>query len=97
MSRWTYDPPDTDRYEPKPLEDVDVPDFDAPEPAIDPAEHASHSLIDALATLSQEIVLASSLTRLQALKEKTKRALQYADRVDFACSDAIDALLERLR
>ena len=97
MTRYSTNEPDVDRYEPKPLEDVDVPDFDAPEPAIDPAEHASHSLIDALAMLSQEIVLASSLARLQALKEKTKRALQHADRVDFACSDAIDVLLERLR
>jgi hypothetical protein len=32
MSRFAIDPPDDDKYEPKPVEDIDVPDFDQPDP-----------------------------------------------------------------
>lgn len=112
MSRWSYDPPYTDRYEPKPIEDIDVPDFTAtdapPDPSddlaciawaqqIDPAEHAAHALIDALTTLEQQIVLAPTLERLNVLRDLTKRAEQHATLVNGKCAAAIDALLERRR
>jgi hypothetical protein len=96
MSRWSYDPPDTDRYEDKP-EDVDVPDFTEPDPPVDPAEHAAHALIDALTTLEQQIVLATTLERLDVLRKLAKRAEQHATLVNGKCAAAIDTLLERRR
>jgi predicted nucleotidyltransferase len=110
MSRFVTDEPDFDRYEPKqdhysdgtPVY-ADIPDFDTPEPIIDPAENAMHSLIDALTTLEQQIVLATqlprdeSLRRLNALRKLTKRAEQHATLVHSKCADAIDRAMERIR
>jgi hypothetical protein len=65
--------------------------------SIDPAEHAMHALIDALTTLEQQIVLAPSLERLNALRQLTKRAEQHATLVNNKCADAIDRAMERIR
>jgi hypothetical protein len=98
-----YTEPDPHRYDAKPVEDIDVPDFDTPDPIIDPAEHAMHALIDALTTLEQQIVLATqlprdeSLRRLNALRQLTKRAEQHATLVNNKCADAIDRAMERIR
>ncbi len=113
MSRFDYKDPGTDPAYCDPLraeDDLDVPDFDAlatfdvhepppdqPLQLIDPAEHAAHAYIDALTTLEQQIVLAPSLERLNALRQLTKRAEQHATLVHNKCADAIDRAMERIR
>ena len=89
--------PDYDRYEPKPVEDMDVPDFDAPDPPVDPAEHAAHALIDALSTLEKAIAETQDLERACQLKELTRRAWRQMDKVDSYASGKIDLILERRR
>ncbi len=111
MSRFDYpSEPDADRYEPKPVEDIDVPDFDAPDPpnfvnnltlltAVDPAEHASHALIDALATLEQQIALCSDkdLERANQLRTMLHRHEQHVALVLNTAAAKVDEILERLR
>lgn len=65
--------------------------------AIDPAEHAAHALIDALATLEQEIVKADTLERAHALKQLIKRHYDQVNRVDLLASATIDLCMERRR
>ncbi len=149
--------PDLDRYEPKPVEDIDVPDFDAPDelagltPAgrqlahdldriidildppkctcwfgtdstfgdsdqrmkcavhgesaqvIDPAEHAAHTLVDALGTLDQEIAKVLDLPREQQLARANqlqkimRRAWADVTRVADNAGDKVDQIVERLR
>ena len=97
MSRYAIDPPDEDRWEPKPVEDVDVPDFDQPDPPVDPAEHAAHAVIDALTDLEQAIATATTLERAHALKQLTRRAYHHVNLVDLKASAKIDDLVERRR
>lgn len=89
--------PDYDRYETKPVEDVDVPDFDAPEPPIDPVEHAAHALIEALATFEKEIASNQDLARAWVLKRHTERAWKAVDRVASLALDQLDMIVERGR
>jgi len=98
--------PDYDRYKPKPVEDIDVPDFDQPEimdsvlvyrEAIDPAEHAAHALIEALATLDQEIATATTLERANVLRKMLKRAWADVTRVSDNAGDKVDRLMEKIR
>lgn len=97
MSRYAINEPDPDRYEPKPLEDVDVPDFDQPDPPVDPAEHAAHALLEALGTLEQELAQTTDLARAHALKQFTKRAFDAVNRLDLKASAKIDDVMERRR
>jgi hypothetical protein len=106
MSRYAINPPDEDKYETKPVEDIDVPDFDAPnfavvqrflDPPVDPAEHAAHALIDALTTLEQQIVLNYDLERANLLRKMLQRAWQHVDLVSGKAASRVDEILERLR
>lgn len=100
MSRYDYRDPGTDPAYCDPLradDDVDVPDFDQPDPPVDPAEHAAHALIDVLTTLEQEIVQTTDLERAHFLKGLIKRHAQHADAVDLKASAVIDRIVERRR
>lgn len=97
MSRWHQDPPDDDRYADTPVDVADVPDFDQPDPIIDPAEVAAHNLIDALTTLEQEVAKATELGRAHTLKQLIKRAYHHVNLVDLKASAKIDDVMERRR
>jgi hypothetical protein len=86
--------PDYDRYEPKPIDVQDEPTDDDP---IDPAEHAAHAIIDALATFEQELAITLDLSRVQTLKNLLKRAYASVDSVDLKASAKFDEILERRR
>ena len=79
------------------VDDTDTPDFDNPDPPVDPAEAAAHALIDALTTLEQEIVSTQDLERAHFLKVLIKRHAQHADAVDLKASEVIDRIVERRR
>ncbi len=113
MSRFDGpDEKDYDRYEPKPVEDIDVPDFDQPDtdwadvgtdtverrdPPIDPAEHAAHALIDALTTLEQQIALCSDLGRANHLRQMAHRHEQNVALVLNKAAAKVDEILELRR
>ena len=112
MSRFDYTDPGTDPAYCDPLraeDDIDVPDFDQPDPfppveepwpgAIDPAEHAAHALIDAIATLEQQIALCpeTDLERARQLYALVFRHEAHVQRVTNQASAKVDAILERRR
>jgi len=70
---------------------------DVADPPVDPAEHAQHALIDALTTLEQQIVLATTSERLAVLKALTKRAFDYVNLVDLKCTAQMETLGEARR
>lgn len=97
MSRYAINPPDEDKYEVKPVDDCDVPDFDQPDSPVDSAEHAAHALIEALGTLAQEIAKATDLERANQLRKMLKRAWADVTRVTDNAGDKVDQILERRR
>ena len=111
MSRYQLDPPDDDRYSDRPIDvQDDLPDGDEDvrvfegiscthgvSAAIDPAEHAQHALIDALTTIEQQIVLATTMERLSVLKALTKRAYDYVNLVDLKCTAQMNLIREARR
>lgn len=78
------DAPDDDRYDDKPVDAADEPHDGEPWPdaiqgrgyirlapfgdAIDPAEHATHTIIDAFTTLQMELAKASTTERAFTLR-----------------------------
>jgi hypothetical protein len=70
---------------------------DVADPQVDPAEHAQHALIDALTTIEQQIVLATTPERLAVLKALTKRAYDYVNLVDLKCTAQMDLIGEARR
>lgn len=90
--------PDLDRFEQKPFDPQDEPNDGEPyAEAIDPAEHAAHSLIDALCTMEVQLAQVSDLQRAFTLKQIIHRAWERMDRVDLKASEKLDELVERRR
>lgn len=88
--------PDYDRYETKPVEDVDVPDFDQPEPIIDPAEHAAQQIVRGLTTIANQVVTAD-FERLMSLWKIVRELNTECARVVDALGSAVDQIMERRR
>ena len=98
MSRFALDPPDEDRYNDKPFDPQDEPEDGEPfDPPIDPAEHAAHALIDALATIELQLAQVVDVERAFILKKLIHRTWEQMDRVDLKASAKIDELMERRR
>src|SRR5262245_13592165 len=99
MSRYDQpSEPDFDRYEDKPIDVQDEPQDGEPwGAAVDPAEHAAHALIDALATMERQLAQVTDVQRAIVLKAMLDRAWRSIDRLALAATDKITECVERRR
>lgn len=96
--RYDLDPPDDDRYEAKPTDEADVPDFDTPDtPALDAVDHAAQAVIASLNALEQQVARATDFNAVMAIRTIARALEERAAAVVNAAAHRADEIVERRR